>query len=497
MTEPARAGVRATAELRTAAAPAERSSGSGGGSPAAPSTERAPASTDGAPTALATRFLRRLRRRPDLLPRGSRVLIAYSGGSDSTALLHLLSDVAGDLDLELRAAHFDHGLREKSAREAERAAEACRRLGVACRVDRAGPLSGGQAAYREARYGFLSAEADAWGADRVALAHQRDDQIETALLHLLRGTGLKGLAGMPARRGRYVRPLLGFGREELRADLAARGVAWLDDPSNRDPRYARSRVRHALLPALERAAGGGLERLLLETAAAARRADRGLDRRASALLARATLALDPGGGAQIARPRLRAYDRADRARILRLIARRQGIRLGRGGTAIGVQFMTGGSSGRGVDIASGLRVSREFDTIRVGPPPDEPPPDREVEIPGPGSGRAEAELGGRRYEVAWGGAAGSGEGAVTLARDGLRFPLMLRGPRPGDRIRTRVGSRKLKKLWNEWRVPRSERPSVPVLVAADGRVLWVAGETAEPDRPTGEGETFRIHVRED
>ena len=434
---------------------------------------------------------------PDLIPRGSRVLIALSGGSDSTALLHLMLHVRDGFDVELLAAHFDHGVQAQSSVLAEQVFERCHAAGVSCVVSRARGLVGGQAEYREARYAFLASEATRLEATRVALAHQRDDYLETVLLRLLRGTGVRGLSGIPVRRHLFVRPLLGFSRDALRSYLAERGVVWVEDPANLDSRYTRARIRQGLLPQLRAAVGlDAFDELLSRLAVDASCMDYNLDVRAAAhLLAVRTTMGSEAVGAQIAHSKVREYGRADQARILRIIARDMGFRLRRRGTGAGVEFINGGKSGQGVDVAGGLRVSREYDVIRVACTV-EVGADRELEICSL-SGAERIELQGRKYEVRWGTLSGGKTWAAEVPVGELCFPLRMRGPRPGDRIRTHAGSRKLKKLLNERRVPGSERSCVPVLVGADRRVLWVAGHgIVSCDRSDPEEEMFRIEVGE-
>ncbi|WP_419949353.1 tRNA lysidine(34) synthetase TilS [Candidatus Palauibacter sp.] len=441
------------------------------------------------------RFLGALRASPDLLPRGSSVVIAFSGGSDSLALLHLLCGIRESRGLRLTAAHFDHGLRGGSADRADGAAELCRRAGVPCRIERADRLAGSQADYRSARFAFLADARRRAGAARVALGHQRDDHIETVLLNLLRGSGYRGLSGIPPRRGPFVRPLLGFGREELRDYLRAEGTEWVDDPANRDVRHRRSRLRHGLVRALCEGEGEDPGTVLADLARSALQADGGLDGRARGLLAGAGYR-EVSDRAHFARSAVLGYDRATRGRMLRSVARDLGFRLSRGATRAGTAFMKDGASGHGVDIADGLRVEREFDRIHVrrvrGVMPD-----LELEIGQAGSGREGVRLGGSRYEVRWGALEGTERWATALPGHAIRFPLRVRGPRPGDRIRMAAGSRKLKKLLTERRVPASDRPVVPVVVSADEKILWVAGHaTRAVASPDPEGTWFAIGIAE-
>ncbi|MHB8572533.1 MAG: tRNA lysidine(34) synthetase TilS [Candidatus Dormibacteria bacterium] len=192
--------------------------------------------------------------RPELLPPGSRVVAACSGGPDSQALLHLLAGLQDQLGIHLvAAAHFDHRQRPGSESDAALVQELCRDLGVtfhhAAWPDP--PADASEAAAREARYAFLFTAVAQLGADSLAVAHTEDDQAETVMLALLRGAGPDGLAGMPYRRGPVTRPLLGITRARLRAHCEAHGIPFVDDPANLDPRFTRNRVRHELMPVLE------------------------------------------------------------------------------------------------------------------------------------------------------------------------------------------------------------------------------------------------------
>lgn len=186
-------------------------------------------------------------------PADGRTVIALSGGSDSTALLMLACDVfsARGEGGRLLAVTVDHGLRPESAAEAQRAGELCASLGIAHTVRRwegAKPASGLQAAARAARYRLLAEEA---AGGTVLTGHTLDDQLETVAMRQARGPGrgLSGIAPATLYEGRtwFVRPLIARRRAELRAHLSANGLSWIEDPSNRDPRFERVRVRESIV----------------------------------------------------------------------------------------------------------------------------------------------------------------------------------------------------------------------------------------------------------
>jgi tRNA(Ile)-lysidine synthase len=204
-----------------------------------------------------------------LIPDGASIVLAVSGGPDSTALLHGAAAMAAGRGWQLTVAHLDHGLRETSAEEAATVASIAAGLGLPAEVRRvdvaalaASEHRSLEDAGRQARYRFLEEVAAAHGSGAlIATAHTADDAAETVLLRLARGSGLRGLRGIPARRGRIVRPLLHARRAPLRAALDEAGIAYLTDPSNTDLAHARNRVRADLLPALERLNPAAVEAL--------------------------------------------------------------------------------------------------------------------------------------------------------------------------------------------------------------------------------------------
>ena len=202
------------------------------------------------------------------IPADAQIVLAVSGGADSMALLHGAAAAVevGARAWRLSVAHLDHGLRPDSSDDAAFVTDAAAALGLPSEVRRtdvaALARSEGRSpedAGREARYRFLE-EVAPEGA-LIATAHTADDAAETVLINLLRGSGLAGVRGIPARRGRVVRPLIGERMATLRALLDAAGIAYRDDPSNTDAAFLRNRVRAELLPLMEALRPGAVDRI--------------------------------------------------------------------------------------------------------------------------------------------------------------------------------------------------------------------------------------------
>jgi len=294
------------------------------------------------------------------LAAGDLVLVACSGGADSLALAAAAAFVAPRLGLRAGGVTVDHGLQPGSAERAGEVTATLSALGlvpvqsVAVTVPPAGTAAGPEAAARRARYAALDVAVKEHGAVAVLLGHTLDDQAETVLLGLARGSGGRSLAGMPARRGPYRRPLLAVRRATTAAACADLDLKPWQDPHNEDFRFARARVRHQALPALEAALGPGVAEALARTAAQLRADAECLD----------DLAFAESG--QLDAGRLSALPQAIRARVLRDAAIMAGCPHG-ALTAGHVDridaLVTAWHGQRWVDLPGGVRACRRAGTV--------------------------------------------------------------------------------------------------------------------------------------
>jgi len=406
---------------------------------------------------------------------GAHLLVGVSGGADSTALLAGLARFAPARHWSLTAAHVHHGLRGPAADADAAAVRAlAARLGVDA-VERrvaVGQGSGLEARARRARHAALQALARERGAARIVLAHTRDDQAETLLLRLVRGSGRGGLGAMRVRRGRIWRPLLDVTRADVRRFLVDEGLPFVVDASNADLRHARNRVRRLVLPLL---AAELNPNVVAGLAALARRladeddflaglaAARAEALRAPGRLALAVAAEPPALARRIVRTWLEDGRRAGVAavhveRVLALAA--AGVP--------GAVAIPGG--GRVVLEGTALvhRAGRRATASRHGAPI----------VAGGSVGPADAGWRLRLSQVRpWGpdGRLPADARSAVFDADALPPALEVRSVRPGDRIHVLgVGTRKVQDVLVDAKVPRETRASVPLLVG-DGRVLWVAG----------------------
>jgi len=217
-----------------------------------------------------------------LLERGDHLLVAVSGGPDSVALLRAMVALSPEYELRLTAAHLNHGLRGAEAHAEEVFVRSlCAGMGIPClckavdiRALRKGRGMSLEEIGREQRYRFLDETAKTCGASKIATGHHRDDQAETVLINLLRGSGLEGLKGIPpVRDGRIIRPLLHVGRKEILEFLNHQGLTYMTDSSNSSPLFLRNRIRHELIPELALRYNPAVVEALSHTADIIRRED--------------------------------------------------------------------------------------------------------------------------------------------------------------------------------------------------------------------------------
>ena len=402
-----------------------------------------------------------------LLDKSDFVLVALSGGPDSTALLHVLHKLAPRLGIRVAAAVIDHGLRRESAEEARMVCRRCRDLALRCetvRVEVAGLRRRHvslQEAAREARLAALSELASRWGCHKVALGHTADDQAETVLFRILRGTGVEGLAGIPYRRDCFIRPLLDVRRAEILSFLRRRHVEFVSDPSNMDRHYARVRIRHDILPLLGRENPRVSEALL------------GLAREARERPCR-DWRPDIPPNVYLSRRVVEVIDR--------LVMQGQGTRrvsVPGGDIVVSYGRASWRPKGAGKRVVAGASTGS-----------------RSLPIHGPGCfvlDRAPVlEI--TEFRA---GAVPAGN-APCFDRTKVEWPLLLRFPRPGDRMAPRGGRgrRKLSDLLINAKIPREARATLPVLCDSSGTILFVLGlrpsEAGRPDKATREWFEVRL-----
>ena len=398
-----------------------------------------------------------------------------SGGTDSTALSLLLAELREEFGLVLHVAHFDHRARPRAAAsDAAFVAELANHIGATLRVGRADAPPKNEDDARNARYDFLRRVARDLGATAIATGHTRDDQAETVLLHLTRGSGLAGLAGMRPERDGIVRPLLAIGRSDTVEVCAKARIAPREDPTNRSLRFARNRIRHRVLPELKK--------LNLEVASAIARLADAAAAVADSTADNAELSLDSAeseDALDIDRLPVQSDARGDALALW--WAGRTGQRLtARHRSALG-ELAASKNGSRSLDLPGG-RALREYRTLRIVVRDRAPAPtDREsapTDKKSLRNGQVTLERGGTADWRGWRFALVvelDGESQVGLI-DGDR--VIVRGRRPGDRMNGPRGA-KVQDVFTDAKIPVRERDDWP-LITVDEAVVWIPGITTPP-----------------
>jgi tRNA(Ile)-lysidine synthase len=427
--------------------------------------------------------------RHGMLEREDRAVVAVSGGVDSVVLVRVLASLASEFGWDLTIAHLDHRLRTTSDGDARFVVDLGRSLGIPVVVEstdvgalaRASGMSVEQAA-RSARRSFLEHVAADVGATRIALGHTADDQAETILFRLTRGTGWDGARGMEPVAGLYVRPLLRSSRSDVLALARAEGWAWREDETNADPRYARNRIRHRVLPELERinpAAVAALARVGESATEAAELASYVV----GLVWPRICLREEPGR-IDVSRAALCELPGSIQGVVLREALRRlrgdlEGIERVH---VAGVKDLAGSPQARGeLHLPRGfVRLTRETVAFTVEREDCDAPSPWSVELQ---LGRTEVPSQRLSVDLAAEPCSGWEEGfdAKTLWSevadvDRVCFPLLLRNRRTGDRFAPlgMAEEMKLKDFFIRQHVPWAERDSIPLLCDQE-KVVWVVG----------------------
>lgn len=426
-------------------------------------------------------FIRRL----GLIEKGDRVLIAFSGGPDSTALLYLLRQISARLKFRLCAAYINHQIRPRAAvKELRYCAELCHRLGIdfvagesdVPRFARGNSLSLEEAA-REARYVLLEEIAREEKCNKIALGHHADDVVETIFFRLLRGTGPQGLEPMKPRNGKYIRPLLEVERCEIATYLSQMKISYLLDQTNFKADYSRNYIRNKVLPVIEKHFGAGYRKAVRQFAEIAVKQDRFLLGIAQAEFDRISQ-ITPAGKILLDLNKLRVYDEALRDRVLKIAMEKMMSQAGAGSSAeiTAINKIISGNR-LAVSLKRGAKVFRERELLILSAPSSK--------ISGiPLEVGSRFKIPGFRLEFSCrlipkktakvglqkGGA------RVNIDYDKIVLPLLVRHLRAGDSFQPlgMKGTKKVGDFLTDWKVPRFLREEILVVADTCG-IVWVTG----------------------
>ena len=428
-----------------------------------------------------------------LLEKGDRLIVGVSAGMDSMVLFYLLNTFRQEFDLSLIVAHINHGLRpEESEKEAELVQKESGRLGLPFEYgqfnvkefQRVGGISLQDAA-RRIRFHFFKGLLSKYDAQKIALGHHADDQVETILLRLMRGSGLKGLKGMlPIREGRVIRPLLEVGREEIESFARERGIPYLLDSSNLEKNYLRNRLRLNLIPMIEREYQPNFRGVIMRASAILREENDYLERRA--VEAYEGIVQERKDAVSFRFSEYQSLHQAIQRRVVQRMLERIYRREmpGEEGEWLDVNQIFNKLSQPApsfvFELPHGIFIEKRYDIVSLVKGEIRPIPPFEIELAAPG--RTFIEEVGKEVvieEGRWGdklkGLMGD-HGTALLDCQNLQFPLRMRNFRPGDRFQPLgvKGTQKVKEFFIDHKIPRFERPGILLLISGE-MIAWVAG----------------------
>ena len=440
-----------------------------------------------------------------MLRGGETVITGLSGGPDSVCLLHILARLREEMGLTVHALYVNHNLRPQEVPlEIEFNEKLCGDLKIDFSVKSVDvrPFAleyslNIQEAARELRYAALQETAIEGGADKIALGHNADDQVETFVMRLLRGSGSRGLSGIPVKRGKIIRPLIEIERKEIEAFLSAESLSYVVDSSNLKTDYSRNRIRQSLIPIMKEF-NPNLTGTLLNTVAVLQEEERYFD----IIVTKTLMKLISRKTEDRIELFLIPMENLD-AVVLRRVLRRV-IEVVRGLKGISfshiediINLIRNGNSGDRLNLPGNVRVIREYSILVItsempfkiasyslDPPGDVVISGTEMVI------SASLE---ERFDRT-----GDGKSCVLLDADKISFPLTIRSRKRGDYFYpSGFGRRKkLQDFFVDQKVPRDQRDSIPIVLSGDD-IVWVAGYRAD-DRfmaSDGTGQSLRLIIK--
>lgn len=425
---------------------------------------------------------------------GDSVLVAVSGGSDSVALIHILNTIAGEYPFQLAVAHLNHCLRaQESERDAEFVADLAGEFYLPCYLEkkdvaafqRCRRLSPEEAA-RQVRYEFYDAVAAKNGFNKIALGHHADDNAELVLMNLLRGSGPLGLSGIaPVRNNKIVRPLIHLKRSEILDYISEKKITFVTDSSNTDPAFRRNKIRHYLIPELKKSYNPAIVDSLNRLGEIMQAEDQWIDDAIEPVFTDCVLSRT-SHRISLAIPGVNGMDLAAGRRIIRkaIFSVKQDLRRI---TFLHVdavlELAKKGQACSSLDLPGGVRVIKDAGVLTI------KKEDRgslagvidyQYTIAGEGTTPIqEANAAIKLVEIRTDDVPDfkdSGKLRALFDRDCMRFPLVVRNFRPGDRFSPLGldGTQKLKKYFSDHKIPARLRKKCPLLLSED-KIIWVAG----------------------
>lgn len=423
--------------------------------------------------------------RYNMLKKGDVVLVAVSGGPDSVSALEVLNAIKDEYGLSLHVAHLNHKFRKEADKEAEFVRKLAEERGIASTIEAIDVKSycikkglSKQEGAREVRYNFLKKAADKIGAAKIVTGHTADDQAETFLMRLIRGSGTSGLSAIPPVSGRIIRPLIEIAKKEAVDYLKKNKIRYVKDPTNIKPVYLRNKIRLELLPLLIKRFNPNIVSALCRESDILREDDAFLNGIADAIF-KEIVTVQEKDSITLNYLRFNGLHPAVRKRVIRRAVSELTGSLRR----VSYQHITSAidaikNTGKGVDLPFNIRIERDYNNLKVNIGQEESAGIKEVvqlNVPG----ITEVSYFNIRLETVINGMAAVSETADTglFNLDRVALPLFIRSRREGDYFYPAgmAGRKKLKEFLIDHKIPRADREKIPILIDKNNAILWVMG----------------------